>query len=177
MHTENAFFWKDRKPPAWCCQSSAPLTQIYVNMLICRLNVPHLLLCSSPISPGWRLLTLPFPAPCLSLFLHPGDFHLQQTPAWPWQTWSGSSPHTLLVQTQAAAKGATSGLVSEREVVCQEITLSLDFKEFSSNTDPCPKCRRTVENQEIDSSIYRLQRPHQTQPQRLLDQSIGQRFW
>lgn len=55
-------------------------------------------------------LTLPFPAPCLSLFLHPQGFHPQQTPAWPWQTLSGNSQHTLLVQTQAAARGGRQGL-------------------------------------------------------------------
>lgn len=58
----------------------------------------------------WGFLTLPFPAPCLSLFLRPGDFHPQRTLAWPWRTWSGNSQHTLLVQTQAAATGGRQGL-------------------------------------------------------------------
>lgn len=49
--------------------------------------------------------TLPFPAPCLGLFLHLPGFRPQQTLAWPWQTWSGSSPHTLQRQTKAAAAG------------------------------------------------------------------------
>lgn len=57
-----------------------------------------------------KRLTLPFPAPCLSQFLHPGGSHLQQTLAWPWQTLSGSSRHTLPVQTEAAAaRGKDSG--------------------------------------------------------------------
>lgn len=49
--------------------------------------------------------TLPSPAPCLGLFLHLRGFHPQQTLAWPWPPWSGSSQHKLQGKKKAAAAG------------------------------------------------------------------------
>lgn len=55
-------------------------------------------------------LTLPFPAPCLGQYLHPGGFHPQQMLAWPWRTLSGNSQDTLLVQMQVATTGRKTGV-------------------------------------------------------------------
>lgn len=115
--------------------------------------------------------TLPFPAPCLGLFLHLPGFHPQQTLVWPWQTWSGSSQHKLRGQTKAAAAGGKKEPELDKAQCNLTSRFELSWAEFPH---PCPKSRRTVENQKIYGSIYCLGRiSHKTDLQLVNKQKLN----